>query len=68
MTMAGLESFKEELKSQWSPLVAVIASDEAEKMCWNSNGLSVTELLRPFGAMQKMNGGMGGKTNDGDGN
>ena len=59
--MQELDSFKAQLKTLWSPAVAVIASEEAEKLCWESNGLTITELLRPFGVLRKMNGGMGGE-------
>lgn len=59
--MQELDSFKAQLKTLWSPSVAVIASEEAEKLCWGSNGLTVTELLRPFGVLRKMNKGMGGE-------
>jgi hypothetical protein len=59
--MQELERFKIQLKTLWSPTVAVIASDEAENLCLERNGLTVAELLRPFGALRRMNGGMGGK-------
>ena len=58
--MQELDSFKSQLRTLWSPAVAVIASPEAEKLCWESNGLTVAELLSPFGVLSKMNGGMGG--------
>lgn len=59
--MQELDNFKAQLKMLWSPAVAVIASDEAEKLCIERNGLTVAELLRPFGALRRMNGGMGGE-------
>lgn len=57
--MQELGSFKAELKNLWSPTIAVIASDEAENLCLERNGLAVAELLRPFGALRRMNSGMG---------
>lgn len=59
--MQELGSFKAELKNLWSPTIAVIASDEAENLCLERNGLAVAELLRPFGALRRMNSGMGGE-------
>jgi hypothetical protein len=59
--MQELDSFKSQLKTLWSPTVAVIASDEAENLCLERNGLTVAELLRPFGTLRRMNGGMGGE-------
>jgi len=59
--MQELDRFKAQLKTVWSPTIAVIASDEAENLCLESNGLTVAELLRPFGALRRMNGGMGGE-------
>jgi hypothetical protein len=59
--MQELDNFKAQLKTIWSPTIAVIASDEAESLCLERNGLTVAELLRPFGALRKMNGGMGGE-------
>jgi hypothetical protein len=59
--MQELDHFKAQLKTMWSPAVAVIASNEANNLCLETNGLTVAELLRPFGALRRMNGGMGGE-------
>ena len=56
-----LDRFKVQLKTFWTPAIAVLASDEAENICWDSNALTVGELLRPFGVLRRMNGGLGGK-------
>lgn len=59
--MQELDSFKAQLRTIWSPTIAVIASGEAENLCLERNGLTVAELLRPFGVLRRMNGGMGGE-------
>lgn len=59
--MQGLEGTKALLRRIWSPVVMVVASPEAEDLCRNASGLSVDELLRPFGVLHQLNGGLGGR-------
>lgn len=39
----------------------VVASPEADERCIESTGLTVVELLRPFGLLPQLNGNVGGK-------
>jgi hypothetical protein len=58
--MTELQLFKELITHTWTPAVAVVSSRDAEELCWQSNGITVAELLAPFGALHQMNGGLGG--------
>ncbi len=48
------------LADQLTPAVAVIASQEADSLCHAANGLTVVNLLRPFGVLNQLNGTIGG--------
>ena len=48
------------LADQFTPSVAVITSQEADSLCLAANGLSVVNLLRPFGVLNQLNGTIGG--------
>ena len=39
-----------------SPVVMVVASAEAEAICQSQNGLTVTDLLRPYGFFHHLSG------------
>ncbi|KAL6771414.1 TRS85 [Auxenochlorella protothecoides x Auxenochlorella symbiontica] len=43
----------------WSPAVMVVASPETDAACLASTGLTVVELLRPFGVIPHLNGTVG---------
>ncbi len=45
----------------WSPAVMVVASPETDVACLASTGLTVVELLRPFGVIPHLNGTVGGE-------
>ena len=58
--MEDLRQLKSFLQKSWSPAVAVVASPDADEMCWTCTGLTVAELLHPFGSLKQLNSGMGG--------
>lgn len=60
--MQALNKFKEELKAVWTPVIAVLASQEADDVCRSACGFGLVQLLRQFGNIQKMNAGLGGGT------
>lgn len=45
----------------WSPVVMVVASPETDAACLATTGLTVVELLRPFGLIPHLNGTVGGE-------
>ena len=47
---------KEWIAEQITPAVMVISSPEIEALCQESNGLSMVDLLRPFGFLQQLSG------------
>lgn len=55
-----LQEYKEWLRGIWMPAIAVVASEDAERMCWDNSGMTLTEFLRPFGQLRQMNSGLGG--------
>lgn len=58
--MEELKLLKAWIKSTWAPAVAVLASPEADEACWRCAGLTVAELLHPFGNLRQLNEGRGG--------
>jgi hypothetical protein len=48
--------FRDYLLERYTPSVLVLATDEAEKICQEKNGLSVVDLLRPFGFFHHLSG------------
>lgn len=48
----------------WSPSLMVCTSPELDQICADSNGLYFADLLRPFGLLRGLNGGVGGKMLD----
>ena len=47
---------KDYILERYTPSVLVLATPEAEKMCQEKNGLSVVDLLRPFGFLHHLSG------------
>ena len=59
--MQPLSEAKAWLASQYGqPAVMVVVSPEADRVCGGAHGLTVTDLLRPFGVLEELNGGVGG--------
>lgn len=59
--MQPLNEAKAWLASQYGqPVVMVVSSPEADRVCGGAHGLTVTDLLRPFGVLNELNGGVGG--------
>ena len=48
--------FREYIVKHFAPVVAVLASPEAEKSCQDAAGLSLAELLRPFASLRGLSG------------
>ncbi len=57
--MEALQHLKAELAKASSPAVMVLASPAVDAAC-GKNGLSLAELLRPFGIIRQLNGTVGG--------
>lgn len=55
-----MSSTQHVLARMWAPAVAVHASPEAQELCTAANGLTLAELLRPFGELAQLNGTQGG--------
>ena len=47
---------KEWIQANFTPAVMVISSPESEALCQEANGLSIVDLLRPFGFLQQLSG------------
>lgn len=58
--MEELKKFKGVLKEMWAPTVAVVASEEAERLCLEKSGMTIAQLLQRFGSLQQLNAGIGG--------
>ena len=58
--MERLELFKAELQRAHCPAVMTVAAPEVEAACAR-NGLSLAEILRPFGIIRQLNGTVGGE-------
>lgn len=56
----AIAEYKAWLRERWTPMVAVVASAEAEELCWKRTGMTVTEFLSPFGNVHQLNSGLGG--------
>ena len=56
-----MEQVKEWLGATWLPCVMVLASPDADRACVEGTGLHFAELLRPFGVLRELNGGVGGE-------
>ena len=52
----GSMDLREWIGEQITPAVMVISSPEIEALCQESNGLSMVDLLRPFGFLQQLSG------------
>lgn len=48
--------FREWILERLTPAVMVISSQEAEEMCQEKNGLTVVDLLRPYGFLHQLSG------------
>lgn len=48
--------FREWISDRLTPAVMVVSSPEAEDMCQEKNGLSVVDLLRPYGFLHQLSG------------
>ena len=57
--MEALQHLKAELAKASSPAVMVLAAPAVDVAC-AKNGLSLAELLRPFGIIRQLNGTVGG--------
>lgn len=57
--MERLQIVKAELQRSHCPAVMVLAHPQVEAAC-NLNGLTLAELLRPFGVIRQLNGTVGG--------
>jgi hypothetical protein len=44
------------LQDRFQPVILVSATPAVEATCQSKNGLSIVDILRPFGAMQQLNG------------
>jgi hypothetical protein len=42
--------------NRYTPVVMVVCSPEADTMCQEKNGLSVVDMLRPYGVLHNING------------
>jgi hypothetical protein len=58
--MEQLQQFKAELYTMHCPVIMVLADPRVEAACIERNGLSLAELLRPFGTIKQLNGTVGG--------
>jgi len=50
------KKFRDYILERYTPSVLVLATAEAEKICQEKNGLSVVDLLRPFGFFHHLSG------------
>ena len=48
--------FRDWILERLTPAVMVISSPEAESMCQEKNGLTVVDLLRPYGFLHQLSG------------
>ncbi len=48
--------FREWILERLTPAVMVISSPEAEEMCQEKNGLTVVDMLRPYGFLHQLSG------------
>ena len=51
--------FRDRLLETYSPAVMVVSSPEAEAMVQEKNGLTIVDLLRPFGYFHHLSGKSG---------
>lgn len=58
--MERLQEVKATLQRAHCPAVMVLADQSLEASCLLRNGLSLAELLRPFGVIRQLNGTVGG--------
>lgn len=52
----GAMDIREWALSRFTPVVMVMATPQAEAVCQEKNGLSVTDMLRPYGAVHNISG------------
>ena len=52
--------FRDRLLETYSPVVMVVSSPEAEALVQEKNGLTIVDLLRPFGYFHHLSGEGGG--------
>ncbi len=48
--------FREWILERLTPAVMVISSQEVEEMCQEKNGLTVVDMLRPYGFLHQLSG------------
>ena len=48
--------FRDRLLETYSPVVMVVSSPEAEALVQEKNGLTIVDLLRPFGYFHHLSG------------
>ena len=59
--MERLQAVKAGLQRAHCPAVMVLAHPSVEAACTQRNGLSLAELLRPYGVIRQLNGTVGGE-------
>ena len=59
--MERLLAVKADLQRSHCPAVMTLAHPSVEAACTQRNGLSLAELLRPFGVIRQLNGSVGGE-------
>lgn len=60
----ALRDFKASLLHRWTPLVALIASDDAESYCHTCESKSILDVFTAKRRVQKLNDGLGGALNN----
>lgn len=58
--MAKLEEFKQRLLGKWTPLVALVATPEADSFCLNHFGENVNDVFLSNRRIKGLNKGIGG--------
>ena len=53
-----MEDLREWALQRFTPVVMVVSTPEAEALCQEANGLTVVDLLRPFGNLHQLSGTM----------
>lgn len=56
----SLQKVQATIAKEWNPVVGIIAHPQVDYLCLQRNGLTFTELLRPYGYLSQLKGGVGG--------
>ena len=59
--MERLKQVRAGLQRSHCPVVMVLAAPAVDAACTQRNGLTLAELLRPFGVIRQLNGTVGGE-------